>query len=872
MQQLPETLRDNIRLLGELLGATLKAHEGKEVFHQIEEIRVLSKQLSQKPDSDPTPLIELLSRLPEQSILPIASAFSQFLSLVNIADQHYTCSREARSNDPLESLLIELSLNSNEKDIAECLEQLKIDLVLTAHPTEVSRRTLIYKYDNIVKTLASRRRSDLLDYEKNKIEGRLHRLIEEIWNTNEIRQERPSAIDEARWGLAVIENSFWHAIPDAIRHIDRLSKRHLGQGLKLNTTIFRLFSWMGGDRDGNPNVTHKVTEKVILLARLKAVNLYQAELQRLISEISMKSDNAKLIAAIGMESNTPYRMVLKQLRKRLTLTEEWIKAKIKNNKLPVADGVIEHADELLEPMLLVYQALIEDGYRFVANGPLIDCIRRINTFGIILLTLDIRQDAERHTELLDELTLYLELGSYKNWNEQQRQDFLLEQLTNKRPLIPKNWPKTEESEEVLATCKVIAKQPKETLSHYVISMAKNASDVLAVALLLKESGVTWNMPIVPLFETLDDLNKAPSVMRHLWQSHWYQTYSSGQQTVMIGYSDSGKDAGKLTATWAQYRAQEELMALAEFYHVDLTFFHGRGGTIGRGGGPLEKAMDSQPPGSVAGHIRITEQGEMIRYKFGEPRLAFNSLGDYVATTLRSTFSPTAKPKPEWRELINTMAERSLSTYRSVIKDDKDFVSYFRSLTPEQELGKLAIGSRPAKRKVSGGIESLRAIPWMFAWTQVRINLPSWLGMPQAIDYALQNEPDVLKDMLENWPFFKSYIDLIEMVMGKSDISIGQHYEQLLVEKSLHPLGQRIRGDMLKLIEQINQLKNQDRLLTDNVYLHHSISIRKPYLDPLNYIQMELLKRERSEDKISLELVEALKVTMTGIAAGMRNTG
>jgi phosphoenolpyruvate carboxylase len=219
-----------------------------------------------------------------------------------------------------------------------------------------------------------------------------------------------------------------------------------------------------------------------------------------------------------------------------------------------------------------------------------------------------------------------------------------------------------------------------------------------------------------------------------------------------------------------------------------------------------------------------------------------------------------------------MAERSLSTYRSVIKDDKDFVSYFRSLTPEQELGKLAIGSRPAKRKVSGGIESLRAIPWMFAWTQVRINLPSWLGMPQAIDYALQNEPDVLKDMLENWPFFKSYIDLIEMVMGKSDISIGQHYEQLLVEKSLHPLGQRIRGDMLKLIEQINQLKNQDRLLTDNVYLHHSISIRKPYLDPLNYIQMELLKRERSEDKISLELVEALKVTMTGIAAGMRNTG
>lgn len=874
MQQLPETLRDNVRLLGELLGDTLRVHEGEEIFQQIEEIRVLSKQLSQNPASDPSPLIELLSQLPEQSVLPIARAFNQFLNLVNIADQHYSCSREAQTDDHLENLIIELASSSDRNAIADCIQKLRIDFVLTAHPTEVTRRTLIHKYDAISSTLTSRIRPDLLDYEKNKVEGRLHRIIEEMWNTNEIRQQRPSAVDEARWGLAVIEDSFWYAVPDSVRHIDRLCRRHLNQSLGLDTPVFQFFSWMGGDRDGNPNVTHAVTEEVILLARLKATVLYLRDIQRLIDEISMSSSNPLLLQELNYETNSvaPYRLILERLRQALHQTEDWLKAKLKNSKLATPDGIIEQADDLLAPLLVLHQALIEDGYTFVANGPLIDTIRRIKAFGITLLPLDIRQDAERHVEVLDELTQYLELGSYKNWPEKQRQAFLLEQLTSKRPLIPQQWSKSADSEEVLATCRVIASQPVESLSHYVISMAKQGSDVLAVALLLKESNVQWNMPIVPLFETLDDLNNAAEVMNQLWKIDWYRGYSACQQTVMIGYSDSGKDAGKLAATWAQYKAQEALMSLANDRQVTLTFFHGRGGTIGRGGGPLEKAMDSQPPGSVSGHIRITEQGEMIRYKFGQPRLAFNSLSDYVTTTLRSTLSPTRQAKAEWRDLIETMANASLSAYRDVVKENSDFVPYFRSLTPEQELSMLALGSRPARRKSGGGVESLRAIPWMFAWMQVRINLPSWLGTTQAIHYALEQHPAILKEMLAEWPFFSSYIDLVEMVLGKADSNICHYYEQQLVDPNLHSLGKTIRADMDTLSQLINQIKEQPELLHDDPFLQYSISSRKPYLDPLNYLQAELLKRERSSEKISIELEEALKITMTGIAAGMRNTG
>ncbi len=871
MDKLPEILRDNVRLLGELLGETLLEHEGPKLFKKVEEIRAISKKLAQNDSGDSQPLITLLSEVEDKDILPIARAFNQFLNLANIAEQEYISSSDAQTDDALADLLQDLAGNVGKDEIVDLIGNLRMELVLTAHPTEVTRRTLIRKYESIANTLSDISRGDLLDYEKDKLQGRLHRLIEEIWSTDEIRTTRPTAVDEAKWGFTAVENSLWKAVPDFLRHLDRQSRRHLGQGLPLDLQPFRFYSWMGGDRDGNPNVTHDVTEKVILLGRWKAAELYYDDIHNLAGDLSMNTASDELLQALGEESAMPYRDLLSKLRDRLEATMEWSEQRLEQDVIE-PDNIITSKSELLEPLLLCFDSLKADGYDHIANGPLTDTIRRIYAFGINLLPLDVRQDGDRHVQVLEELTEYLDLGHYREWSEEHRQQFLLEQLDSRRPLLPTTWKCSDESREVLATCKVIANQPIETLSHYVISMAQQPSDVLAVALLLKECGVRWQMPVVPLFETLDDLDRAPKVMNELWQSHWYQRYSKQSQCVMIGYSDSAKDAGKFAANWAQYKAQEQLVNLAEKHEVDLILFHGRGGTVGRGGGPVEKAMASQPPGSVKGKIRVTEQGEMIRYKFGLPRLAMKSLSAYAQATIKASILPSPSPKEEWRDLIEAMAEQSLAAYRGVVRENPNFVPYFRSLTPEQELGKLALGSRPAKRKATGGVESLRAIPWVFAWTQVRLNLPSWLGTLQALQYAKENHPDTLATMVRDWPFFSSFLDLLEMVVGKADGAICAHYEKQLVASELREFGGKLRDDLYQLELELNAIKEQELLLDDNPMLQRSLGVRKPYIDPLNYLQAELLKRERKVGEISAELERALKVTIAGIAAGMRNTG
>jgi phosphoenolpyruvate carboxylase len=871
MSKLPDTLRENVRLLGELLGETIYAHEGPEIFAKVENIRQLGKAINQAESGDSAPLVSMLGELDDADILPIVRAFNQFLNLANIADQEYFSSHESEREDGLKAMVLEFSEAHGKEALAAVIRELRIELVLTAHPTEVTRRTLIRKYDQIVDTLADRQSGNLLSFEQDKVRGRLHRLVEEIWSTDEIRTERPTAIDEAKWGFAVIENSLWEAVPDFIRHLDRLCAQHLGQGLPIDVQPFKFYSWMGGDRDGNPNVTHKVTREVLLLGRWMAAEMYARDVQALSSDLSMTEANDELTKCYP-NCPTPYRTAMSELRKTILATRDWLHARLQGRQVEMPDNVITSGADLLGPLMLCHRSLVDVGLPHIANGPLMDTIRRVYCFGINLVPLDIRQDGERHVGAMDELTRHLDLGSYREWDEEQRQAFLLEQLTSKRPLLPRDWPMSDEAAEVFATCRIIANEPREILSHYIISMAQQPSDVLVVALLLKESGMQWAMPIVPLFETLDDLDRAPVVMDSLWQLPWYQEYSRNQHTVMIGYSDSAKDAGKLSATWAQYKAQEKLVAIAEKHAVQLVLFHGRGGTIGRGGGPVEKAMTSQPPGSVKGKIRVTEQGEMIRYKFGLPRVAFSNLSIYATATLRATLSPHAAPAQEWRDLIERMAHKSVDGYRSVVRGHPHFVPYFRSLTPEQELNLLALGSRPAKRKATGGVESLRAIPWVFAWTQVRSNLPAWLGTLQALEYAVKDHPTILADMVANWPFFSSYLDLLEMVIGKADNPICAYYEQQLVPPEYHNLGQQLRADMAALEVLINRIKRQENLLDDEPLVRQSLTVRKPYIDPLNYLQAELLKRHRSSKAISSDLERALKVTMAGIAAGMRNTG
>ncbi|MBU2862869.1 phosphoenolpyruvate carboxylase [Reinekea forsetii] len=870
MTVIPETLRENVRLLGELLGNTLQSYNGDDIYHKVEEIRQKGKELTEDT-GDASGLIQVLSDLKDEEILPIVRSFNQFLNLANIAEQQYFSSSEAVRNDVLEETISNLASKQSKTAIVEALKTLDIELVLTAHPTEVTRRTLIRKYERISKVLRERSRNDLFNYEKDQLNSQLKRTIDEIWHTDEVRDERPTAVDEAKWGFAVIENSLWSAVPDFLRELDAITLRATGESIGIDHCPFHFYSWMGGDRDGNPNVTHSVTREVILLGRWMAADLYLRDITELRARLSMEVASEHFNEHWGEQAKTPYRTCMKRLQDKLQNTRDWAEQTLAG-EVAATERPLSTKQELLAPLMACYESLCAVGLERIANGELLDTIRRVHCFGISLVPLDVRQDSERHLLAIDEITQYIGLGSYAQWSEPEKQNFLVQQLDSKRPLVPRKWQPSADTREVLDTCFEIARQPKETLSHYIISMAKQPSDVLAVALLLRECGVEWNVPIVPLFETLDDLDRAPKVMSQLWQNQWYQNYINQQQTVMIGYSDSAKDAGKITATWAQYKAQETLVQLAQDNDVTLMLFHGRGGTIGRGGGPVEKAMASQPPGSVPGRIRVTEQGEMIRYKFGLPRVAIRSLAVYVAATLRATLDPHAAPKPEWRELIEQMSSESLQRYRAVVREDERFVPYFRSLTPEQELGKLALGSRPAKRKATGGIESLRAIPWVFAWMQVRLNLPAWLGAPQALEFASKEHPAVLKEMVEQWPFFTSYLDLLEMVIGKADTAIAAYYEQQLVSEENRSLGEVLRADLKRCESVLNSIKGQSSILESDPLLKQSIDVRSPYTAPLNYLQAELLKRDRNATNLSPELEQALKVTMAGISAGMRNTG
>jgi phosphoenolpyruvate carboxylase len=507
----------------------------------------------------------------------------------------------------------------------------------------------------------------------------------------------------------------------------------------------------------------------------------------------------------------------------------------------------------------------------IAGGRLEDLLRRVACFGATLVRLDIRQNSEVHAGVIAEICDHYGMGNYLEWTEAQKQRFLLDELASKRPLFPRDWQPSSMTQEALDTFAVVAGTSPEALGSYVISMAGQPSDVLSVILCLREQGMKYNIAISPLFETLADLDNAKPCIERLLSIPWYREYIDGHQEVMIGYSDSAKDAGQLAAAWGQYRAQADLTALCEAEGVHLTLFHGRGGTVGRGGGPSHTAILSQPPGSVAGSMRVTEQGEMIRFKFGVPELAMRNLALYTHAVVQATLEPFGKPEPQWAECMDRMAATGLKAYRAVVREDPLFVPYFRAATPEQELAKLPLGSRPAKRKLDGGVESLRAIPWIFAWTQIRLMLPAWLGSDQALAEAInEGKQPLLNTMYQQWPFFRSYIDLLEMLMAKTDAQIAAYYEKRLVSEELGVLGSSLRERLLTMKQLVLDLKQQKLLLVDSPLIKQSIEVRNPYLDPLHYLQAELLYRDRNHPEERLE--QALMVCIAGISAGMRNTG
>ena len=875
-------LRDDVRTLGDLLGQTIREEEGDSLFHLVEEVRALSKDARKGSAAKAEELRGRLAALDTNRILPLARAFGHFLALATIAEQHDR-QRQRRLRllrEPgrptlgsFEDAFHRLRGQGVSKErIFECLQTLEVDLVLTAHPTQAARRSILAKQRRIAAALAARDLPGQLPAERRAHHEALHREIAAWWRTDDLRRRKPTPVDEAAAGHALIEQVLWEAAPRFLRDLDDALLRTVGRRLPPGCVPVRFGSWMGGDRDGNPFVTPAVTREAVLRGRVLAAELHARDMESVRDELSLRRGSADLLEKAG-EHDAPYRTFCRKIQARLTETARQCRAELAH-EIPLPGMVAAYTDpeEFVADLMVMHRSLHETGAARLADGAILDVIRRARIFGLGLARLDLRQSSEVHAAAMDAITRALGIGSYAAWSEDERMEFLERELCARRPLLPRGLEEDEHTADVLGTFRMVAELPRWAFGAYIVSMTRSASDILLPLLLQRECGVAVPLRVVPLFETLADLEAAPAITSRILASVPYRQAIGDRQEIMIGYSDSAKDAGMLGAAWALYEAQEALAAIAEETSVHLTLFHGRGGTVGRGGGPIYSALLAQPAGSVNGHLRITVQGEMIEAKLGLPSLARRTLELHVNATLEATLQPSASVEPAWREAIARMAANSTASYRAIVRDDPRFVPYFRASTPTDELAHLQIGSRPARRKAAQDIASLRAIPWIFAWMQTRLVLPSWLGVGSALSAEIASDggPALLEAMRKGWRFFRANLELVEMALAKSDREVARHYHEVLVPPAVAPLGLELLASHEITEAAIIRAKGGGDLLASNAALRDTISLRNPYIDPLHLLQVELLRRHRESPDSAL--VEALLVTVHGIAAGVRNTG
>ena len=889
-------LSKTIRLLGEILGNIIKEQEGLSVFNKIEKIRALSKSSRGKRGKNTinrsfTKLKREISKLNAKDTLVIARSFSKFLDFSNIAESLFSIhnihdhnirkTQETNEIVILEEAILDVfknkSLSLNK--FYETAKNLKIEIVLTAHPTEVKRRTLIQKYAKVNHLLDSFNNLRIftkqnINLEKNLLQNNLHEEITSVWKTDEIKRSRPTPVEEAKWGLAVIEDSLWNAIPKICSRFNNSVKYYTNKDLPINFSPIVFGSWMGGDRDGNPNVTAKTTKEVILLSRWEAASLYEKEFTKLIQSLSLHDCSKKIKKVVG-KTWEPYRVFLRPIRNKLNQTQKEIESCLKENRKPKQTLLVQSINEIIQPLNDVYNSLSLVKCQIIADGIVLDLIRRAHTFGLNLTKLDIRQEAARHYKLITSVCKKLGIADYSKLSEEAKIQFLSKEYKSRRPLIPQNIKLDADDRETWTTFKMISESPRECLGAYVISMASNVSDILVVMLLQKEAGIKSCLRIVPLFETLSDLQNSHIVMENLFKHSWYVNYFKKNQEIMIGYSDSSKDAGKFAASWAQYCAQEKLGKIATKYKIKLTLFHGRGGSVGRGGGPVYAALLSQPPGTVNARTRVTEQGEVIQQKYGSESLAEYSLGTYIGAVLEATLSPPIQPKKKWRNLMDEMSILSSESYRGYLNNNKNFLRYFDEITPKNILDKLYIGSRPSKRKKSQDIKDLRAIPWVFAWTQIRLVLPAWLGTTEALQLASRGKNKlILKDMLYRWPFFYEMMDMLDMILTKTNQRVIEYYEECLADNDLKKIGRNLRKNLSLLIG-LNKKLIPSHILNQRKEFRKSILIRDTYAEILNLLQANIMLRlsKKNIDRKQKEiLMEAMIVTISGISAAMKNTG
>ena len=883
-----KSLRDDVRYLGNILGKVIKKQEGESFFNLVEKIRLLSKaNTKNKNNKNRFKKITLeIQKLKPIKIFKLARAFTHFMNFINLTES-IDASRKldefenSNLKDKHKNIFIEEIFESLFKDkkikpqkIYNIAKNLHIGIVLTAHPTEVKRRTLIQKYHKITEIMDQR---DLLKNKPSRLKILDKKLYDEftiIWNTDDLKRFKPTPVEEARWGLAVIEDSLWETIPKVYRRLNAIFIKHMGKSLPKNFNPIEFGSWMGGDRDGNPNVTSTTTKEVILLSRWEAAKLYEKELTKLIRGLSMEKCSKKILKITG-KTYEPYRVFLRPLRDKMRKTHRHIERHLVANKPLNSKKLLSSKEEILKPLRVVRESLEQNQSENIASGELLDLMRRAKCFGINLAKIDVRQESSRHSQLLTEFIKRTSNSNYQAWDENKKIKFLSDAMKKNKKNFKNFIFKNKENNEVWSTFRILAEEPSECLGAYVISMTSAASDILAVYLMQKEANIENKLRVVPLFETLQDLKNAKLIMEKLFSLGWYRKLIHNQQEIMIGYSDSSKDAGKLSASWHQYKLQEEVLKIAKKYKIQLTFFHGRGGSAGRGGGPIQATMRSQPPKSVYGRIRITDQGEMIQQKYGYEPLAKYNLCSYIGSVMQATLNPPPNPKVEWRNLIEEMTKISTAAYRKNINENSDFIRYFKTVTPHLALGKLSIGSRPSKRKNVDNIQSLRAIPWVFAWTQIRLMLPAWLGTGDALKYSsVKKFKKILTDMEKNWPFFNSTMDILDMVISKVDPEISEVYENNLADNKLKEVGNKLRSEF-DVIKRLNKYITPIEILNQRKKFRTTVLVRNIYSEVLNILQAVVMrkiskKKIRNQDKKYLN--DAMITSIAGISAAMKNTG
>ncbi len=906
-------LREDIRELGRLLGDTVRAQQGQLIFDLIEKIRQTSISFHRDDDAKARrELEEILQTLSPEQAVQVIRAFSYFSHLANIAeDQHHirrTRAHVIASSPPRPGTIDRALTRAREAglspaDVTEFFNDAHIRPVLTAHPTEVRRKSTMRREMALAELLDRRGRGNWTPVELQDIDDKLSRAILVLWETNLLRQTRLSVLDEVANGLSYYDYSFFRELPRLYAILeDRLAGLDPEVADAPIASFLRIGSWIGADRDGNPFVTADVLRETLRRQSAKALNFYLEELHKLGGELSLSSiivgisEGLREFADQSPDKSPhrevePYRRAISWVYARLAATQLAFNG-VGPPKSPISEAEpYARYQDLLADLRIIHDSLVENGSRALTLGRLRRLRRAIDCFGFHLASLDLRQNSDVHEATLDELFAAVAPETdYLNKEEDERITLLAEELSSRRPLLRSFWTYSEQTAKELAILKAAKaghdRYGRQSIVTSIVSNTQRVSDLLGLAVLLKEAGLVTAdgasaINMVPLFETITDLRNCVAIMDRLLSMPEYRRLvdsRGGVQEVMLGYSDSNKDGGYITSGWELYKAEVGLGELCARHDVRLRLFHGRGGSVGRGGGPSYDAILALPAGAVNGQIRLTEQGETISSKYTNADVGRRNLEILASATLEASL-PRACEKEvpgAYLDAMDQLSAHAYAAYRALVYETPRFNEYFRASSVIEEISTLNIGSRPASRKKDGGIEDLRAIPWVFSWAQSRVMLPGWYGFGSGVKAWLADAPEnsmeLLRDMYRDWPFFRSLLSNMDMVLAKTSMAIASRYAELVPDEALRrDVFGRISTERASSIEALLEISQSGELLAGNPLLARSIQNRFPYIDPLNHLQVELLRAHREKQK-NPKILRGLQLTINGISAGLRNSG